>query len=157
MKKILVFCLTFFFFFNLSLSDAPVQASCRPFSEKEEVVSDFDRIELTDSVEMEEPDVEILCSKTTPTGWAAVRSTARLTNTSGTGVKNYVKNADAAQASRDFNSILPGVKVQKSPNPDGSVTLYKVSPTSGAVSMYKATSTGTTSLNWMKEKIRYNN
>lgn len=156
MKKFLVLCLTFFFFFNFSLSDEPVQASCRPFSEKEEVVSDFDRVEINDSIEMEEPDVEIFCAKTTPIGWGAVRSTARLTETSRKGFKNYVKNADSAQASRDFSSILPGVKVQKSPKPDGSMAFYKVSPTSGAVTMYKAKSTGTTSLTWSKEKIRYN-
>lgn len=156
MRKILALFLTCLFFFNVSFLDDSVQASCRPFSEKEEVVSDFDRVGLSDSIEMEEPDVEIFCAKTTPIGWGAVRSTARLTETTKTGVKNYVKNADSAQASRDFNSILPGVRVQKSPKPDGTFALYKVSPTSGAVTMYKAKSTGTTSITWMKEKIRYN-
>lgn len=156
MKKILPLCLTFLFFFNISFSEDSVQASCRPFSEKEEIATDIDRIEVSDSIEMEEPDVEILCSKSTPIGWGAVRSTARFTNTSGTGVQNYVKNASSAQAARDFSSILPGVKVRKSVKPDGSIAFYKVSPNSGAVTMYKAKSTGTTSLNWMKEKIRYN-
>ena len=68
MKKILVLCLTFFFFFNFSFSEEPVQASCRPFSEKEEAVSDFDRIDINDSFDMEEPDVEIFCAKTSPIG-----------------------------------------------------------------------------------------
>lgn len=156
MKKILALFLTCLFFFNVSFSDDSVQASCRPFSEKEEVVSDFDILGFNDSIEMEDPDVEILCAKTTPIGWGAVRSTARLTEVTKSGVKNYVKNADSTQASRDFSSILPGVKVQKSPKPDGTFALYKVSPTSGAVTMYKAKSTGTTSLTWSKEKIRYN-
>lgn len=100
--------------------------------------------------------VDPLCGdgKLPPSGWSGVMSGARLTNVTSTGTQNYVKNATALQATREFNNLAPGAQVRKYIKADGSTTFVKFS-TQGDIRLYKATSTGGTSISWYNQKIRY--
>lgn len=92
--------------------------------------------------------------KLPPAGWSGVRSGARLTNVTSTGTQNYVKNATSLQATREFNNLAPGAQVRKYIKADGSTTFVKFSA-QGDIRLYKATSTGGTSISWYNQKIRY--
>lgn len=100
--------------------------------------------------------VDPLCGggKLPPAGWSGVRSGARLTNVTSTGTQNYVKNATSLQATREFNNLAPGAQVRKYIKADGSTTFVKFSA-QGDIRLYKATSTGGTSISWYNQKIRY--
>lgn len=88
------------------------EATCRPF-------------DLEDKREM-----VAQCSegKTTPVGWGAVRSGARLTEVSKGNIKNFVKSSNAKQATKDFAKVAPGARQQKYLKPYGTITFVNFPP-----------------------------